>query len=116
VLVVGAWARGVQLAAEIRRSGRFVTLSAGAIRGCLAATGGRTLYIYPELYQGQECAKYVFCTGPTPAQNATNPSPKSSRRWAGSVSLMLAANYVAPRLYNKYAHRVIEANGGDCVL
>jgi hypothetical protein len=88
----------------------------GAIRGCLAASGGRTLYIYPELYQGQECAKYVFCTGPTPAQNATNPSPTSSRRWAGSVSLMLAANYVAPRLYNKYAHRVIEANGGDCVL
>jgi cation diffusion facilitator CzcD-associated flavoprotein CzcO len=29
VLVVGAWATGVKLAAEIRRSGRFVTLSAG---------------------------------------------------------------------------------------
>jgi branched-chain amino acid transport system substrate-binding protein len=29
---------------------------------------GRTLYIYPQLYEGQECTKHLFCTGPTPAQ------------------------------------------------
>ena len=29
---------------------------------------GRTLYIYPQLYEGQECTKNLFCTGPTPAQ------------------------------------------------
>src|SRR5271169_6110177 len=26
---------------------------------------GRTLYIYPQLYEGQECTKFLFCTGPT---------------------------------------------------
>ena len=81
--MVGAWARGVQLAAAIRRSGRFVTLSAGAIRGCLAATGGRTLYIYPEPYEGQECTKYVFCTGPTPAQKCWWIHPGSRRARSG---------------------------------
>ncbi len=29
---------------------------------------GRTLYIYPQLYEGRECTPYIFCTGPTPAQ------------------------------------------------
>ena len=29
---------------------------------------GRTLYIYPQLYEGKECTPYLFCTGPTPAQ------------------------------------------------
>src|SRR4029453_13590127 len=29
---------------------------------------GNTLYIYPELYEGRECTPYLFCTGPTPAQ------------------------------------------------
>ena len=33
-----------------------------------------------------------------------------------SVSLMPAANYVAPQLDNKYAHMVIEANGGEVVF
>ena len=30
---------------------------------------GRTLYIYPQLYEGQECTKNLFCTGPTPSQH-----------------------------------------------
>ena len=29
---------------------------------------GKTLYIYPQLYEGQECTKHLFNTGPTPAQ------------------------------------------------
>ncbi len=29
---------------------------------------GRTLYIYPQLYEGQECTKFLFNTGPSPAQ------------------------------------------------
>ena len=31
-------------------------------------TRGKTLYIYPQLYEGKECTPYLFCTGPTPAQ------------------------------------------------
>src|SRR5689334_1253780 len=29
---------------------------------------GRTLYIYPEQYEGQESDPLIFCTGPVPAQ------------------------------------------------
>ena len=31
-------------------------------------TEGRTLYIYPEQYEGQESDPLIFCTGPVPAQ------------------------------------------------
>ena len=31
---------------------------------------GKTLYIYPQLYEGKECTPNLFCTGPTPAANA----------------------------------------------
>ena len=31
-------------------------------------TRGKTLYIYPQLYEGQECTPFIYCTGPTPAQ------------------------------------------------
>jgi hypothetical protein len=89
-----------------------------AIRGCLAATGGRTLYIYPELYstRARSAPSTCFALDRRPRKNATNSSPTSSRRWAGSASPMPAANYVAPQLYNKHAHRVIEANGGEVVF
>jgi branched-chain amino acid transport system substrate-binding protein len=26
---------------------------------------GRTLYIYPTLYEGKECEDLIYCTGPT---------------------------------------------------
>jgi urea transport system substrate-binding protein len=29
---------------------------------------GRTPYIYPQNYEGTECTKDLFCTGPTPTQ------------------------------------------------
>ena len=38
-----------------------------AIKGT-AVVKGRTLYIYPEQYEGQECDPLIFCTGPVPAQ------------------------------------------------
>jgi len=38
-----------------------------AIKGP-AVEKGRTLYIYPEQYEGQECDPLIFCTGPVPAQ------------------------------------------------
>ncbi len=33
-----------------------------------AVVEGKTLYIYPEQYEGQECDPLIFCTGPVPAQ------------------------------------------------
>lgn len=38
-----------------------------AIKGP-AVDEGKTLYIYPEQYEGQECDPLIFCTGPVPAQ------------------------------------------------
>ena len=48
-----------------------VVLGASAMRQAIKdpiVNRGRTLYIYPEQYEGQECTRYLFCTGPTPAQ------------------------------------------------
>ena len=33
-----------------------------------AVTEGKTVYIYPEQYEGQESDPLIFCTGPGPAQ------------------------------------------------
>src|SRR4051794_38133908 len=38
-----------------------------AIKGPVVVEG-KTLYIYPEQYEGQESDPLIFCTGPVPAQ------------------------------------------------
>ena len=43
---------------------------------------GRTLYIYPQLYEGQECTKDLFCTGPNAgaAMRQADPLPDQDGR------------------------------------
>jgi branched-chain amino acid transport system substrate-binding protein len=77
---------------------------------------GRTLYIYPQLYEGQECTKYLFCTGPTPAQQVDELIPYLIKEKGRKRFAMPSANYVWPQLLNKYARKVIEANGGEVVF
>ena len=77
---------------------------------------GRTLYIYPQLYEGQECTKYLFCTGPTPAQQCDKLIPYLIKTLGKKRFAMPSANYVWPQLLNKYARKVIEANGGEVVF
>jgi ABC-type branched-subunit amino acid transport system substrate-binding protein len=77
---------------------------------------GRTLYIYPQLYEGQECTKDLFCTGPTPAQQCDKLIPYLIKSVARKRFAMPSANYVWPQLLNKYARKVIEANGGEVVF
>ena len=77
---------------------------------------GRTLYIYPEQYEGQECTKYLFCTGPTPAQQCDRLIPYIIKTLGRKRFAMPSANYVWPQLLNKYARKVIEANGGEVVF
>jgi branched-chain amino acid transport system substrate-binding protein len=78
-------------------------------------TEGRTLYIYPTLYEGTECTPYLFCTGPTPAQQCDHFIPwliaNGGKRFA-----LPAADYVWPRKLNEYARRVIEGDGGEVVF
>lgn len=76
---------------------------------------GRTIYIYPQLYEGEECTQYLFNTGPTPAQQCDRLIPwlveQGNKRFA-----LPSANYVWPNLLNKYARKVIEENGGEVVF
>ena len=76
---------------------------------------GKTLYIYPQLYEGQECTPFLYCTGPTPAQQCNELLPylirQGNKRFA-----MPSANYLWPQLLNKYARKVIEAHGGEVVF
>lgn len=76
---------------------------------------GKTLYLYPQLYEGEECTEHLYCTGPTPAQQCDELIPylikQGSKRFA-----MPSANYRWPQLLNKYARKLIEANGGEVVF
>ncbi len=78
-------------------------------------TEGRTLYVYPTLYEGTECTPYLFCTGPTPAQQCDDFIPwliaNGGKRFA-----LPAADYVWPRKLNEYARQVIERSGGEVVF
>jgi len=75
---------------------------------------GRTLYIYPQLYEGRECTPHLFCTGPTPAQQCDDLIPwliaNGGKRFA-----FPSANYVWPRVLNEYARKSVEKNGGEVV-
>ena len=77
---------------------------------------GRTLYIYPQLYEGQECTKFLFNTGPSPAQQCDRLIPYFIKTLGKKRFAMPSANYVWPQLLNKYARKVIEANGGEVVF
>jgi ABC-type branched-subunit amino acid transport system substrate-binding protein len=77
---------------------------------------GRTLYIYPQLYEGQECTRFLYNTGPTPAQQCDELIPYLIKTLGRKRFAMPAANYVWPQLLNKYARKVIEANGGEVVF
>lgn len=76
---------------------------------------GRTLYIYPQLYEGRECTPYIFCTGPTPAQQCDDLIPwliaNGGKRFA-----FPSANYVWPHVLNEYARKSVEDNGGEVVF
>ena len=78
-------------------------------------TRGKTLYIYPQLYEGQECTPYIFCTGPTPAQQCDEFIPWLIKN-GGKRFALPSANYVWPKLLNQYARKVIQANGGEVVF
>ncbi len=85
-----------------------------AIKDLIVARG-KTLYIYPQLYEGKECTPYLFCTGPTPAQQCDEFIPWLIKN-GGKKFALPSANYVWPHTLNVYARKVIEANGGEVVF
>jgi ABC-type branched-subunit amino acid transport system substrate-binding protein len=75
---------------------------------------GKTLYIYPQLYEGLECTKYLYCTGPTPAQQCDTFIPWLIKN-GGKKFYLPSADYVWPHTLNAYARKVIEKSGGEVV-
>src|SRR4249919_3729376 len=75
---------------------------------------GKTLYIYPQLYEGKECTPYLFCTGPTPAQQCDTFIPWLIKN-GGKRFYLPSADYVWPHVLNAYARKAIEKHGGEVI-
>jgi ABC-type branched-subunit amino acid transport system substrate-binding protein len=80
-----------------------------------AVTRGRTLYIYPEQYEGQESDPLLFCTGPVPAQQVDPLVPWLMRETGARKFFLPSADYIWPRVMNAKVREVVEANGGAIV-
>src|SRR5260370_1087398 len=80
-----------------------------------AVTDGRTLYIYPEQYEGQECDPLIFCTGPVPAQQADPLIPLLIEQTGAKKFYLPSADYICPHVLNEKVRQVVAANGGTIV-
>ena len=85
-----------------------------AIKGPIVERG-HTLYIYPQLYEGQECEKLIYCTGPTPSQQCDRLIPWLIRN-GGKRFAFPSANYIWPHVLNQYARNLVQQNGGEVVF
>jgi ABC-type branched-subunit amino acid transport system substrate-binding protein len=85
-----------------------------AIKGP-AVVKGRTLYIYPEQYEGQESDPLIFCTGPVPAQQVDPFIPWLMKRTGAKKFYLPSADYIWPRVMNQRVREVVTANGGSIV-
>ncbi len=85
-----------------------------AIKGP-AVVKGRTLYIYPEQYEGQECDPLIFCTGPVPAQQVDPLIPWLMQQTGAKKFYLPSADYIWPHTMNKKVREVVTANGGTIV-
>jgi branched-chain amino acid transport system substrate-binding protein len=80
-----------------------------------AVVRGRTLYIYPEQYEGQESDPLIFCTGPVPAQQVDPFIPWLMRETGARAFYLPSADYIWPRVMNARVRDVVTANGGTIV-
>jgi ABC-type branched-subunit amino acid transport system substrate-binding protein len=75
-----------------------------AIKGP-AVDEGKTLYIYPEQYEGQESDPLIFCTGPVPAQQVEPLIPWLMRETGATRFYLPSADYVWPHVLNERGAR-----------
>jgi branched-chain amino acid transport system substrate-binding protein len=85
-----------------------------AIKGP-AVVEGRTLYIYPEQYEGQESDPLIFCTGPVPAQQVDPFIPWLMQETGAKTFYLPSADYIWPHVMNARVREVVTANGGTIV-
>lgn len=77
-----------------------------------AVVEGRTLYIYPEQYEGEEADPLIFCTGPVPAQQVDTMVPWLMQHTDARRFYLPSADYIWPRVMNKRVRAAVEAHGG----
>jgi ABC-type branched-subunit amino acid transport system substrate-binding protein len=80
-----------------------------------AVVRGKTLYIYPEQYEGQESDPLIFCTGPVPAQQVDPFIPWLMRETGAKTFYLPSADYIWPHILNARLRDVVTANGGTIV-
>jgi ABC-type branched-subunit amino acid transport system substrate-binding protein len=80
-----------------------------------AVEQGRTLYIYPEQYEGEESDPLIFCTGPVPAQQVNPFIPWLMRETGAKKFYLPSADYIWPHTMNRKVREVVTANGGEIV-
>ena len=85
-----------------------------AIKGP-AVVEGKTLYVYPEQYEGQESDPLIFCTGPVPAQQIDPFIPWLMRQSGARKFYLPSADYIWPHVLNARVREVVTANGGEIV-
>src|SRR5689334_5577979 len=76
---------------------------------------GKTLYIYPEQYEGEEADPLIFCTGPVPAQQVDPFIPWLMRETGARTFYLPSADYIWPHVLNGRVREVVTANGGSIV-
>ena len=74
---------------------------------------GKTLYIYPEQYEGRESDPLIFCTGPVPAQQVDPLIPWLMREMGAKTFYLPSADYIWPHVLNARVKEVVAANGGS---
>jgi branched-chain amino acid transport system substrate-binding protein len=76
-------------------------------------TEGKTLYIYPEQYEGQESDPLIFCTGPVPAQQVDTLVPWLMERTGARTFYLPSADYIWPHVMNERVRELVTARGGS---
>jgi ABC-type branched-subunit amino acid transport system substrate-binding protein len=94
--------------------GGILSSTRQAIKGP-AVVEGRTLYIYPEQYEGQESDPLIFCTGPVPAQQVDPLIPWVMERTGASRFALPSADYIWPHIMNEKVRQIVTARGGEIV-
>jgi branched-chain amino acid transport system substrate-binding protein len=85
-----------------------------AIKGPVVVKG-KTLYIYPEQYEGEESDPLIFCTGPVPAQQIDLFIPWLMRETGARTFYFPSADYIWPHVLNRRVREAVTANGGTIV-
>jgi ABC-type branched-subunit amino acid transport system substrate-binding protein len=76
---------------------------------------GQTLYIYPNLYEGNSCGELQFNTGPVPPMVVDPLVPWLFQNASGKNVYYTGSDYVFPRASLKFIKAAVESNGGKLV-